>query len=333
MTPTRPHVHLALLASVLSIASCGGGGSSGGTTPNAPKPALQQAASASGDGQTGTVGAALALPLRVFVTLGGSPLRGDTVTWSASGASGSLSPAQSLTDASGIATATWTLGQTAGSQGATATSAGATGSPVTFSATATAGAAAQMALAGGDGQVGAPNSTTLNPLAVRVTDAFANAVSGTTVSWAVVSGPATVSPTSAATDATGSARTTVQFGSTTGPVVLTASAAGLTGSPVTFHETSAVPSAAAVSIGDNFFKSGQNGTQNPAVDTLAVGVTVTWTWTGTANHSVESLGSPSFASSVVKSSGTYAVTFGTAGTYNYDCSVHGSAMTGTIVIR
>ncbi len=330
MRATRPFVHLALVATALWTASCGG---SGGTTANGPKPALQLAPSASGDGQTGTVGTALALPLRVLVTLGGHPLPGDTVTWAASGASGSVSPAQALTDAGGIATTTWTLGQTAGAQNATAMSAGVTGSPVTFTATATAAAAAQMALASGDNGVGAPNSTLLNPPVVRVTDAFANAVSGVTVSWAVVSGPATVSPASTATDANGSAHTSVQFGATTGPVVITATAAGLTGSPVTFHETSAIPSAAAVSIGDNFFKSGQNGTQNPAVDTVAVGATVTWTWTGIGSHSVESLGPPSFTSSAVKTSGTYAVTFGTAGTYNYDCSVHGAAMTGTIVVR
>jgi plastocyanin len=35
----------------------------------------------------------------------------------------------------------------------------------------------------------------------------------------------------------------------------------------------------------------------------------------------------------VKSSGTYAVKFDTAGVYQYDCAVHGSAMTGTIVVR
>jgi plastocyanin len=31
--------------------------------------------------------------------------------------------------------------------------------------------------------------------------------------------------------------------------------------------------------------------------------------------------------------GTYAVTFTAAGTYQYDCAVHGQLMTGTIVVR
>ncbi len=30
---------------------------------------------------------------------------------------------------------------------------------------------------------------------------------------------------------------------------------------------------------------------------------------------------------------TYAVTFTAAGTYQYDCAVHGTAMTGRIVVR
>jgi plastocyanin len=47
---------------------------------------------------------------------------------------GTLTPG-GVTDASGIATATWTLGAGGGAQTATASLAGATGSPVTFTAT------------------------------------------------------------------------------------------------------------------------------------------------------------------------------------------------------
>ena len=82
------------------------------------------------------------------------------------------------------------------------------------------------------------------------------------------------------------------------------------------------------------FVSGHNGTMNAAVDTIPVGGTATWTWTGSLPHSVQSVGSPSFASSgVLTGSGTYAVTFSTAGAYHYDCGVHGQLMTGTIVVR
>jgi hypothetical protein len=82
------------------------------------------------------------------------------------------------------------------------------------------------------------------------------------------------------------------------------------------------------------FVSGHNGSTNTAVDTIAAGGTVTWTWTGSLPHSVQSVGSPSFASSgTMTGSGTYAVTFTAPGTYQYDCAVHGQLMTGTIVVR
>jgi plastocyanin len=99
---------------------------------------------------------------------------------------------------------------------------------------------------------------------------------------------------------------------------------------------SAAPTTAAVTVGDIFFKSVLNGTSNPAVDTVAVNGTVTWTWATTEAlpHSIQSLGSPSFTSSaIITGAGkTYAVTFATPGTYQYDCGVHGQMMTGTIVV-
>jgi len=88
-----------------------------------------------------------------------------------------------------------------------------------------------------------------------------------------------------------------------------------------------------VNVGDNFFKSVRNNTQNPARDTISAGGTVTWTWVGSANHSVQSTGSPSFTSSTIKATGTYQFTFNTPGTYAYDCAVHGAAMTGIIVVQ
>jgi hypothetical protein len=91
----------------------------------------------------------------------------------------------------------------------------------------------------------------------------------------------------------------------------------------------------AVTLGPGIqFVSSHNGSQNSAVDTIPVGGTVTWTWTGSLPHSVQSVGSSSFLSSDLKTgSGTYAVKFTAPGTYQYDCAVHGAAMTGTIVVQ
>jgi len=93
----------------------------------------------------------------------------------------------------------------------------------------------------------------------------------------------------------------------------------------------------AVIVGNIFMQSKHNGSVNPAVDTVAVGGSVTWTWTNTGNtpHGIQSLGSPSFPTGTVLAGdgNTYRVTFNTAGTYQYDCLVHGTMMPGTVVVR
>src|SRR5262245_66562654 len=47
-----------------------------------------------------------------------------------------------------------------------------------------------------------------------------------------------------------------------------------------------------VTVGNDFFQSGHNGTRNPAADTIPAGTTVTWNWTktGSTRHSCESGG-------------------------------------------
>jgi plastocyanin len=92
--------------------------------------------------------------------------------------------------------------------------------------------------------------------------------------------------------------------------------------------------AGAVNVGTGIqFVSSHNASTNPAVDTITAGSAMTWTWTGNLPHSVRSTGTPAFTSSgVLTGAGSYSVTFTTAGTYKYDCGVHGAAMTGTIVV-
>jgi alpha-tubulin suppressor-like RCC1 family protein len=83
------------------------------------------------------------------------------------------------------------------------------------------------------------------------------------------------------------------------------------------------------------FRSEQNGSVNPAVDTVAVGTKMTWIWSGGTNHNVTSTGSPTFPGSALFVSGTgkqYAVTFTARGSYTYHCSLH-EGMTGRILVR
>lgn len=102
---------------------------------------------------------------------------------------------------------------------------------------------------------------------------------------------------------------------------------------VTVSGQATAPLTATVLVGaGNLFRSSLNLTENPAVDTIRVGGTVTWQGQG-GNHTVQSQGAPSFTSSGTLGSGTYLFTFNSAGTYQYDCSIHGALMTGRVVVR
>jgi plastocyanin len=308
--------------------SCGGDDNSG--TP----PSTTAIAKTSGDGQEGRVGQTLVDPLEVTVTDGGAPAAGETVTWSVTAGGGVLDLTSVATDADGHATASWTLGPLAGPQAAQASLAGAAGSPLIFTATGVVGEAASLAEAGGNGQSAAVGTPLPSPLQAKVADEFGNGVPGVAVGWTATGG--TVSAPSVTSDATGISAVNVTAGAAPGPITIVATADGLSGSPLTFTATAGtaptVPTTASVQVGNIFFKSGRNSTSNPAVDTVAVGGTVTWSWVG-GLHSVLSSGSPSFTSSSTQSSGTYPVTFSTAGTYQYTCSVHPGQMTGRIVVR
>lgn len=128
------------LATASLLTACGSGADAGG--PN-PTPLAVAKASPSGDNQTGTPGQALGAPLRIAAARGGTPEAGLTVTWTASG-TGSVAPPSGVTDANGIASAVWTLGQEAGAQTAQAAVSGAAGSPLSFTATAGNGGGAPL---------------------------------------------------------------------------------------------------------------------------------------------------------------------------------------------
>lgn len=175
----------------------------------------------------------------------------------------------------------------------------------------------------------------LGTIQARVIDQFENGVEGIPVSWSASGG--TVSPEQDVTSAGGLTAADVVLGSA-GPITITVTADGLSGSPLAFTATAdPVPTVADVRVGNIFFTSDRNSSSNPAIDTIAVGGTVTWTWgiTALAEHSVRSQGTPSFTSSANKlgTGQTYSFTFTAPGSYSYDCAVHGSRMTGRVVVR
>ncbi len=120
-------------AAVVLGAGCGGSDGAG-PNPNTPTIAM---ASPSGNAQSGASGTALASPLRVLVTQGGTPLAGRTVTWGVLASGGTANPPSMVTGADGIASTTVTLPTFAATLKVLATASGANGSPVVFAATST----------------------------------------------------------------------------------------------------------------------------------------------------------------------------------------------------
>jgi hypothetical protein len=195
-----------------------------------------------GNNQSATAGAAVAIPPSVIVKdASNNPVAGVSVTFAVASGGGTVVPTTAITtNASGIAQVTsWTLGTTAGTNTLTATSAGLTGSPVTFTATGTVGAATQIAINGGNNQSATVGTAVATPPSVIVRDVNNNPVSGVNVTFAVASGGGTVVPTTAiATNASGIAQVTSwTLGAVAGTNTLTATSAGLAGSPVTFTAT------------------------------------------------------------------------------------------------
>ena len=102
-----------------------------------------------------------------------------------------------------------------------------------------------IALVTGNGQTATVNTAVATDPSVRVTDAFGNNVSGTTVTWSRTAGNGTfvcaaVSVTSCTQSTNASGLATLvswTLGTTAGTNSLTATVAGLSGSPVGFSAT------------------------------------------------------------------------------------------------
>src|SRR5256712_436291 len=149
-----------------------------------------QMTAAGGDGQTGTVGTTLPTPLAVRVAdQFNNPVAGVPVTWTPASGSGSANPPTSTSNASGIASTAWTLGTAAGTQTVQATGAG---SPVTFSATATAGAATQLTITTQPPATAASGAAFTPQPVLQVRDGSGNPAggAGVPVTAVIASGPA-----------------------------------------------------------------------------------------------------------------------------------------------
>ncbi len=78
----------------------------------------------------------------------------------------------------------------------------------------------------------------------------------------------------------------------------------------------------------------------PGTKTVAVGTAVKWAWNSCSGDSYNGQTCVSHSvtfddgiASATQDQGTYTRTFDVAGTYNYHCSIHGTAMSGTITVQ
>jgi Big-like domain-containing protein len=160
---------------------------------------------AASEGQTGVVGTALAQPITVQVTdVAGNPVPGVVVTWTVLAGGGSVSAANSTTDAAGNASVTWTVGSTAGTN--TLEASIATGATADITATAVAAVGTTMSISSGNPQAIAIGATSA-PMVVHIADQFGNPVAGASVAWTTTGG--VLSAASNTTDASGNAQVTL----------------------------------------------------------------------------------------------------------------------------
>lgn len=234
-----------------------------------------------GTGQTATAGGLVATAPAVKVTdASGNFIAGIAVTFTPSAGSGSVTGGAVVTNAAGIATVgSWRLGPTPGAQSLLASASGLTGSPVTFTATAVAPVAANIAGFAGNNQTARPDFAVTVPPSVIVTDAAGVPVPGVSVTFAVTAGGGSLEGAAAITNVNGiAAVTSWRLGSAQGPNTVTATAAGLAGSPVVFNATAVAlpPTAMVISAGNNQTAiAGQPVAIKPSVrviDALGVGV-------------------------------------------------------------
>ncbi|RLD35332.1 MAG: hypothetical protein DRI73_02690 [Bacteroidetes bacterium] len=242
---------LLLIGISISISSCEK------KDPPEPDPEASSIQSASGNSQSAEVGQVLANPVEVVVKdQDGKVFPGAAVSFAVT--EGSVSPTTAKTDASGKAKTSWTLGTSEGPQTLIVTAFKAdgttklSGSPITFTATATQKKATSIELVDGEDQTADAGTVLANSIKILVKDQNGDAFAGAAVNFAVTEG--SVSSASEITDANGNASVSWTLGSTVGTQALTVTAfkadgtTALTGSPITVNATCLVKEAASIEL-------------------------------------------------------------------------------------
>jgi hypothetical protein len=203
------------LAAILALACV-----STTTSPTGPA----RLTSVSGDSQTVVAGAAAAPFVVKVVGSDGQPIANVGVTFAVDSGGGTVSPAEAISDATGLARATYTASTKVGSASVLAY---ATQFPALFTRFAVklkADVPSVLQAVGGNGSATLPDKSLV--LIAKAADKNGNGISGIRVTWA--SGPgASVAASGDTTDVNGFARATFTVGKDPGRYTATASAASL----------------------------------------------------------------------------------------------------------
>src|SRR5207248_1814073 len=184
--------------------------------------------------QTSPARTAVSSPPSVLVKdANGNPVAGVAVTFAVAPGNGTITGGSQTTNASGVATVGgWTLSATAGPNTLTATSGSLSGSPVTFKATGTAGAAAAIAANSPTSQSATAGTAVSTPPSVIVKHATGNPDTLSLHDALPISGNGTITGGSQTTNASGVATVgSWTLSATAGANTLTATSGSLAGSP------------------------------------------------------------------------------------------------------
>jgi len=209
-------------------------------------------------------------PFQAGETISREAEKGDTLYLVVSGTvsvetgGGSGTGATTTPNVNGTAAfGSWTRGPVAGTNALSVSATGLTGGPLTIIATASAGQASQI-IANGGSTSGTAGQLASIPPSVIVKDQHGNPVAGVNVSFAVTGGGGSLTGGAAISDANGVASAVSwTLGAVAGPNSVTASATGLSGSPLAFSAAGVAGAAAQFALASPGRGSATGGSQMP----------------------------------------------------------------------
>ncbi len=277
-----------------------------------------------GDGQTGAVDSLLVPPLVAkAMDQYGNPVSSAALKFEVIAGGGQIDSTNSVnktTNAEGLASVQWRLGKVAGAEQRVRVSLNTNPAIYTdFTATATAGKAAEMVWLDSDTLSGPVNKALPDSLSAKVVDAFGNAVKDFAVTFAVTAGGGLVNGQAnvhVATNAQGFAKVQWQLGPTVGSLnnTLTVTASGLSGSPKIVRASGTPEKPFSIVKGTNGGGDQQSGVPLATLDDSLVVVVK------------DSLGNPFRGQQVVFTIESGDAFFGSAKTANRTSDVQGSAI-------